>query len=106
EQELTAVAEGRAEQVKSIRYGRDQGVRAGFGESVGALRRSDGNLWIPMATSLAIIDPAQSRPDSPPPPVVITDVKIDDQLIATHRGFIPPPKNVGLQTAALRLPPD
>jgi signal transduction histidine kinase len=99
------VAEGHVRQVKSIRYGRDQGVRASFGASVGALLRTDGSLWVPMATALAIIDPSQSRPDSPPPSVVITDVKINDRLIATHRGFIAPPAGVALETDRLRLPP-
>jgi len=105
EQELGAVAEGRAQQVKAIRYGRDQGVRAVFGESVGALRCSDGRLWIPMATSLAIIDPRQSQQDAPAPPVVISEVRVDDRPVAAHRGFLPLAPGVAPETAGLGLPP-
>jgi signal transduction histidine kinase/ligand-binding sensor domain-containing protein len=105
EEELAAVAEGRAHQVKSIRYGQDQGVRAIFGDTVGVLRRSDGRLWIPMATAVAIIDPMQAREDAAPPPVVISELRVDDKPVLGHRGFLPLPPGVASEEAEPRLPP-
>lgn len=106
EQELAAVAEGRATHVQSIPYGRDQGLRPVFGETVGALRRSDGRLWIPTATSLVIINPEAPPHDTSPAPVLLTRVKVDDRVVAAYGGIVPAPGGVELGRTALRLPPD
>ncbi len=106
ERGLVDVMEGRAKQVQTVRYGHEQGLRPVFGETVGALRRSNGKLWIPTATSLAIIDPAQERPLADPPPVWITEVKVDDQLIATHGGVLPVRGVPKVEGSTLQLGPD
>jgi signal transduction histidine kinase len=106
EDEIAAVIERRAQRVRPVRYGHDHGVRPVFGASVGALRRRDGRLWVPMATSLAIIDPSQQRPVAGPPPVWITAVKVDEQLVAAHHGALPLGKEAAAENAVLRFPPD
>jgi signal transduction histidine kinase/ligand-binding sensor domain-containing protein len=103
---LLDVFEGRAKRVQPIRYGGEQGLRPVFGETVVPLRRSNGKLWIPMATSLAIIDPAQVRPLSEPPPVWITEVRIDDHPLAVHRGVLPVGALANTEGTLLHLRPE
>ena len=104
--ELSAVAENRGTRVQSIRYGHDQGVRAVFGEVIGAIRRRDGRLWIPMATSLAIIDPSQRRPHSTPPPVWITALKVDERTLAEYGGVMPVREGLPIRESLVELAPD
>ncbi len=105
ETELTAVAEGRRTQLQPVRYGEEQGIRPIFGDTIGALRRRDGSLWIPMATSLAIIDPALQRAPADPPPVWVTDVTVDDQPVAVHHGVLPLPSVADVDRGDLRIGP-
>jgi signal transduction histidine kinase/ligand-binding sensor domain-containing protein len=105
EAELTAYAEGRLRRVQPVRIGEEQGVRPTFGESIGPLRRRDGKLWIPMATSLAIIDPAQERSPADPPPVWITEVRVDDRPVAAHPEVMPLPGLTDVEHTTLRLAP-
>lgn len=106
EKALVDVLEGRAKHLEPVRYGREQGVRPVFGESVGPLRRTNGKLWIPMATSLAIIDPAQVRPLSEPPPVWITDLRVDDQLVAEHHSVLSLEQVPDAENAPIHLRPE
>jgi signal transduction histidine kinase/ligand-binding sensor domain-containing protein len=106
EQSLVAVLDGRAKQVQPVRYGREQGIRPLFGGTGGAVRRQDGRLWIPMATALAIIDPSHERPVADPPPVWITDVKVDDQIVGTHGGPLAVRPAPPIERNVLTLKPD
>jgi signal transduction histidine kinase/ligand-binding sensor domain-containing protein len=106
QRELVNVAEGRSTQVQPVRYGHDQGVRPVFGATVGALLRRDGKLWLPMATSLAIIDPALERPLTDPPPVWIVEVRVDGRVVAAHGGIFPVAEGVEVATSILSLAPD
>jgi signal transduction histidine kinase len=76
-----------------------------FGASIGALLRSDGKLWIPMATALAIIDPSLERPLTEPPPVWITEVRVDENTVAAHADLLPLRDAVEATNARLTLPP-
>ena len=90
--ELDAVAEGRAPRVRSIRYGRSEGLpslQANFGWSPGAVRSRDGRLWIPMRTALAVVTPALLRENTTPPPVRIERVLADGHCVAWHGGVLP-----------------
>jgi signal transduction histidine kinase/ligand-binding sensor domain-containing protein len=106
EREIAALVEGHIRRVQPVRYGQDQGVRPTFGESIGALCRRDGRLWIPMATALAIIDPSQQRAPAEPPPTWVTEVKVDERTIAAHRSVMPLGSVAPVEGTELRLAPD
>lgn len=90
--ELDAVAQGRAERVRSIRYGRDEGLRslqANFGNSPGALCSRDGRLWLPMLTGVVVVTPAKLPEDPNPPPVLLERIVVDDRTLAAYSGVMP-----------------
>jgi signal transduction histidine kinase/ligand-binding sensor domain-containing protein len=106
QQELDAVAEDRATRVQPVQYGRDQGLHVVLGSSVGALLDRAGQLWLPLATSLAVINPARQQHHAEPPPVVITRVTVDDQVLASYGGPLPVLAGTALPAAGLQLEPD
>ncbi len=101
--------------VRSVHYGRSQGLpslQGTFGDSPDVLRSQDGRLWIPMQTALVVVDPGKLNESSKAPPVLLTRVSVDDQLLARYDGIFPNDKNAGdkipdLASAKLklRLPP-
>ena len=109
QEELKAMAEGRAARVRSTHYGRDEGLaslQASFDAAPGAIRTQDGRLWIPMRTALAVINPNELHEDLAPPPVLLRRVAVDERTIASFGGVMPV-QNVAslpLAHATLRLP--
>jgi signal transduction histidine kinase/streptogramin lyase len=92
QRELDDVADGRAERVRSIHYGRGEGLpslQANFGGAPGALRSRDGRIWIPMRAALAIIYPNRLRENLTPPPVLVHRVSVDEQTAALYSGAVP-----------------
>lgn len=106
QEELDAVAEGRAARIQPVQYGRDQGLHVVLGGSVGALLDRAGQLWLPLATSLAVINPARQQHHAEPPSVVITRMAVGDQVLASHGGPLPAPAGVALPVTGLQLAPD
>ncbi len=111
ESELEAVADGRAARIRSTHYGRDEGLaslQANFDATPGAIRSSDGRLWMPMRTALAVINPENLREDQSPPPVLLTRMDVDDRTVAAYGGVMPLPgvTNLAVTSTVLRLPPD
>lgn len=114
--ELDDVADGRAARVRSIHYGRGEGLpglQANFGAAPGACRTREGRLWLPMRTHLAIVDPERLPEISTPPAVLLTRVAIGDRTVARYGGVLPVTKEDGQEVLdlqqpnlALRLPPD
>jgi signal transduction histidine kinase/ligand-binding sensor domain-containing protein len=113
--ELVAVAEGRSSHLRSIAYGRNEGLpslQPVFDNTPAAWRAADGQLWFSARKGLLVVSP-KDIPDNPtPPPVVLTAVKVDDNLMALHDSQSPlrPPgvsKLPDLRTSgwALKLPP-
>jgi signal transduction histidine kinase/ligand-binding sensor domain-containing protein len=105
-QELDAVAEGRAPRIQPVQYGRYQGLHVVLGGSIGALVDRAGQLWLPLATSLAVIHPAQQQHHVEPPSVVITHVTVDEQVLASYGGVLPPPVGTALGSTPFTLGPD
>ena len=113
--EAEDVMAGHSARVQSIRYGKGEGLpalQAMVGASPGALRSSDGRLWIPMHTALAVIDPIHLQENQNPPPVLLNRVMVDGQIRGWHPGILPESKEstgrpVDLEKsgATLRLPP-
>ena len=95
-QELEALAEGRVARVRSIHYGRDQGVpsvQGIFGSSPDVLRSRDGRLWLPMRTALVVVDPERLGEGPQAPPVWLERVTVDERTVAWYGGVLPPVKS-------------
>ena len=74
----------RAARVKATAYGKADGLNSGECNSVGqpaAWRTSDGRLWFATVKGLAVIDPARIPSDPEPPPVLIEDVRLEDERL-------------------------
>jgi len=97
QRDLDAVAEGRAERVLSLVYGRDQALpnlQANYGYAPGAARSRDGRLWFPMSTGVAVAHPDRVQNNGVPPPVLIERVAVDGRTL-----------DLRLAQATLTLPP-
>ncbi len=93
EQELNRVAAGRAGRVRSIHYGRGEGLpslEGNFGDCPNALRSTDGRLWFPMRTALAVVDPERLGETSMAPAAQLERVSVDDHPVAWYGGAFPP----------------
>jgi signal transduction histidine kinase len=102
--ELVAVAEGRETRVHSIAYGRNEGLpnfQAVFDNSPSAWRGADGRLWFCTRNGLLVVSPGQVRANESPPPVLLTQVKVDDQLIALRDSHWP--LRAGVESSAKDL---
>jgi signal transduction histidine kinase/ligand-binding sensor domain-containing protein len=108
--ELNAVADGKSVHIHSTHYGSDEGLanlQANFDVSPGAIRSSDGRVWIPTRTGLAVINPEILSEDPQPPPVLLRQVKVDEKIVAADGSVIPVQNAANLQNSktVLRLPP-
>ena len=113
--DLEAAAEGRVPRVRSIHYGRGEGLpslQGVFGSSPDVLRSRDGRLWIPMRTALVVVDPGRLGENSQAPPVLLERVAVDERVAAWYGGVLPPAKSprgavldLGASEAGLRLGP-
>jgi signal transduction histidine kinase/ligand-binding sensor domain-containing protein len=88
-QQLNDFADG---QIKSIACG-SYGVADGMLSSEGngphqpaGWRMRDGRMWFPTINGIAIVDPHQ-QPETPPPPAVIEQVKLDREVDDFGRGI-------------------
>jgi len=115
EKDFEELAAGKTTRVRSIHYGRGEGLpslQGTFGDSPDVLRSRDGRLWIPMQTALVVADPEKIHENSGPPNVLVTRVLLDDRVIAKYSGILPPAGNDVQEISpladprfALRLPP-
>ena len=109
--ELEAVARRRPTLLRSVAFGRGEGVpnlQATFGVSPGATRTRDGRLLMPMLTGLAIIDPAVLREHPAPPPVFIERMTVNGRVTAAYDiigqpDSAPNPVPVNLRTLPVAL---
>ena len=79
--ELNEFADGRRGRVTATAYGKSDGMlnaECNGGRSPAGIRARDGRLWFPTQDGAAVIDPREIKANSPPPPVVIETVKIDN----------------------------
>jgi signal transduction histidine kinase/streptogramin lyase len=107
--ELTDFAEGKIARVQSVQYGHDealpylQGIR-GCGS---AIRTADGQIWMAMATGLAIIHPDRVLEPADPPQVHIDRAVVDGKAVASLSNYFAPgaPNRVDQPGFVLKLPP-
>jgi signal transduction histidine kinase/ligand-binding sensor domain-containing protein len=110
EQSLKDVAQGKLPRVQCIEYGRNvglPGLQANFNRCPSTARSRDGNLWMPMSTGLAVIDPRNSAQNPNPPRVVMKRVVMDETIVAEYGNILPvqAPVNLLQPSVSLRLPP-
>jgi signal transduction histidine kinase/ligand-binding sensor domain-containing protein len=104
ERDLQDVAEGRAQRVESIRCGQDlPALQANFGRSSNALLSRDGRLLMPMLTALAVIDPVDIPEDETPANPLVEQVLVDDTVIASYGGAVPPRSAIDLRSGGVEL---
>jgi signal transduction histidine kinase/ligand-binding sensor domain-containing protein len=108
--ELNDYAEDRAARVLSIDYGEANGLpslQASFGVSPNVLLDRHDRLWFPTLTALAVVSLDNLLENLRPPPVVLKQVVVDDQLIGAYGGILPvaPAADLSDPQTRLRLPP-
>jgi len=92
QRDLEEVAAGRDSLVRSVHYGRGDGLpslQGTFGDSPYALRSRDGRIWLPMQTALVVADPGRLNERPQAPPTLLTKVLVDDQVVARYGGILP-----------------
>jgi signal transduction histidine kinase/streptogramin lyase len=113
-QDFQAVITGQAKQIRSIKYGRNEGLpnlQAPYGDSPNVLLSRDGRLWFPMETALAVVSPAGLNKKMKPPQALLTRVTVDDQMMGQYRGILPDPTpadgvtDLAATQVKLELPP-
>ena len=94
--DLEAFAEKRVAAIKSISYGRGDGLRSisvpgGGNASPNSWRTRDGRLWFPTSLGVVVIDPTSIRINQSVPPVVVEQLIANGQPVAANapiaRGF-------------------
>lgn len=89
--ELNACADGAIAAVNCLVFDEGNGLATlecsgGFQPS--GCRTADGRLWFPTIKGLAVIDPSKIKPNLYPPPVLIEEVKVDDQSVMHEPGNV------------------
>jgi ligand-binding sensor domain-containing protein/signal transduction histidine kinase len=82
--ELAELAHGRISSITPVAYGTAEGMMtrecSGRGDPAG-WKGSDGRLWFPTIKGVAMIDPERIKTNSHPPPVVIEEIRVNDQSL-------------------------
>jgi ligand-binding sensor domain-containing protein/two-component sensor histidine kinase len=79
EKKALNLADGLMDSIALRTYGKADGLPSSectFGSQPAAWQTPDGKLWFPTTGGLVSVDPAQLRPNTNPPPVVIESVSI------------------------------
>ena len=99
--ELDAVADGRAQDVRSQVYTETDGLRSpefvGGSFPSGVVTR-DGHLWLPSVKGVVIVDPARMEAAAPAPPTYLERMVVDGQSLDPHA-----PATVGPGTGHLEF---
>jgi signal transduction histidine kinase/ligand-binding sensor domain-containing protein len=89
-QDLNNLADGKIDRIQSFHYGQEQELprlQARWGWSPCGTRSSDGRLWMPMETALAVVHPDRVAEHLNAPPVYIERVAVDDSPIQPASGL-------------------
>ncbi len=83
-QELNDFADGKTKAIVSVAFGKSDGmdnVECNGGRWPAGVKARDGKLWFPTMGGVAVIDPAAVRVNTQPPPVVIEQMKINNEAL-------------------------
>ncbi|HTR43694.1 MAG TPA: two-component regulator propeller domain-containing protein [Pseudomonadales bacterium] len=105
--DLEKVADGKALRVDSVNYKDFPALQANFGNSPAALRSSDGRLWMPMLTALAVVEPDKILEDKTAANPVLEQILVDDVTTAAYGSISVdwPIVDLSKHGAELKLPP-
>ena len=107
QRDFDELAAGRLTRLRSVVFGVGDGLpglQASYGYWPGALRSTDGCLWIPMQSGLALVQAAGLKPNPVPPPVVLERVNVDGQPVAAYETSELPPGPASSERLELRQP--
>ena len=88
--ELNEFAAGRDRDLSFVTFDHSDGlatVEVG-GVQPSCVKAHDGSLWFCTAKGAAFVDPTQLRLNQIPPPVIIEEVRIDDQVVEEQRSEV------------------
>jgi signal transduction histidine kinase/ligand-binding sensor domain-containing protein len=111
QEELDAVADGRSDQLLSVVYLEPElrNLQGQASYSPGALRNREGELWMPMKSGLAKIDPERLSSERNPPTPLIRRVMVDRRMVALYGGVLPVAEagvvDLKSERPLLKLPP-
>jgi diguanylate cyclase (GGDEF)-like protein len=103
--ELHEVADGKRSRVNPVVYGTADGMRSAEcnGGSPAGWRTRDGRLWFPTIRGVVRIDPEHLPTNPLPPPVVIEEARVDEQVTDRAALRLPPGKTLEVTYTALSL---
>jgi ligand-binding sensor domain-containing protein len=103
--DLESFAAGRQASVRSVAYGRSDGMRnpEANGGSPAGLRTEDGRLWFATAAGLVSIDPAAITGHRAAPPALVEEAWVDGERADLDHGLDLAPGNHRLQLAYTAL---
>ena len=84
-QQLNDFADGKITKIACVSYGKADGLlnaECNGGHQPAGIKARDGKLWIPTQQGVAVIDPAGISFNQQPPPVVIEELRINNQPVA------------------------
>jgi signal transduction histidine kinase/ligand-binding sensor domain-containing protein len=87
--ELTECANGNRRKLQCLTYGLSDGLpslECSGGSQPTGCKTDDGRLWFPTAKGLVEIDPKSIKINPLPPPVVIEEMRVDDESLTTNFG--------------------
>lgn len=91
---------GRRQRLSATAYGKTDGMKSSecnSGVQPAAWRGRDGRLWFPTVKGLALIDPAHIPLNAKPPPVLIEQVRVDDEPTPLQQAIALPPGRTRLE---------
>ena len=114
--DLDEFLDGNRAQLSTINYGPNEGLISLEADSSDIapyvsptpIQDAEGRLWMPMRTSLAVVDPRTGRKIPSPPPVLLTQMIVDGKTVAAYGSptFAAGAVDLKARTASVRLPPD
>jgi ligand-binding sensor domain-containing protein/signal transduction histidine kinase len=85
---------GRVARLAATTYGKTDGMRSSECNGVGqpaAWRDGRGRLWFPTVKGLAVVDPDRIPSNPQPPPVILEEVRVDNEPVAPEAHAVLPP---------------
>jgi diguanylate cyclase (GGDEF)-like protein len=105
--EMEAVADGKSERLNAISFAEADGMasaQCNGGAGPAALRAKDGSIWVATAKGVSVVQPDElARYQLAPPPVVIENVMVNDQIADPDSELVLPSDTRKLEMAYVSL---
>jgi len=105
--EMESVADGKSERVNAISFAEADGMasaQCNGGAGPAALRAKDGSIWVATAKGVSVVQPDElARYQLAPPPVVIENVMVNDQIADPDGDLVLPADTRKLEMAYVSL---